>query len=77
MPAGAELIGYQIYRHTEGEPFQSIPSSLRPIKKTEYSDFGLDNSRTYHYRVRSLFNFQGQMLESLPSVEVFARPAAG
>ncbi len=77
IPAGAGLVGYQIYRREGDKPFRPLALNLRPIEKVEFSDYGLQNSRTYYYRVRSLFNFAGQMLESLPSVEISARPTAG
>ena len=77
IPAGAQLIGYQIYRREEGQLFQPLPLNLRPVEKTDFSDFGLQNSSTYHYRIRSLFDFDGQRLESLPSSAVSARPTAG
>jgi predicted small lipoprotein YifL len=77
IPAGAKLIGYQIYRREEDNHFLPLPINLRPVKKLEFSDFGLQNSRTYLYRVRSLLNFGGQRLESLPSDEISVRPKAG
>ncbi len=77
IPAGASLVGYQVYRREEKKPFQPVAINLRPIRKIKFSDYGLQNSRTYHYRIRSLFNFAGEMLESLPSVEISAQPSAG
>jgi predicted small lipoprotein YifL len=77
IPEGARLIGYRIYRREEDKPFLPLPLNLRPVEKTEFSDFGLRNSRNYYYRIRSLFDFDGQLLESLPSSEISARPTAG
>lgn len=77
LPAGARFVGYQIYRREENTPFQPLALNLRPIKKNEFSDYNLQNSRTYYYRVRSLFDFAGETLESLPSVEISAQPSAG
>ncbi len=77
IPTGAQLIGYQVYRRTAGELFQPLPLNLRPLERPEFSDFGLENSISYHYRIRSLFDFAGQRLESLPSGAVSVRPSAG
>ncbi len=77
VPAGASLIGYQVYRRSAKNSFSPVPTTLRPLKKPEFSDFGLENGRRYFYRVRSLFDFNGQLLESLPSNELSAIPAAG
>lgn len=77
VPAGAKLIGYQIYRREEGQSFLPLATNLRPIVGSSFADYGLQNSLTYYYRVRSLFDFEGQLLESLPSIEFSARPTAG
>ncbi|WP_020677090.1 fibronectin type III domain-containing protein [Geopsychrobacter electrodiphilus] len=74
---GAVLVGYQIYRRSGTEPFAPLSTNLRPIKETRFADFGLTNGRTYYYRVRSLFKFGEERLESLPSIPVSATPAAG
>lgn len=76
-PSGATLIGYQVYRRQKGSPFSPVPTTLRPLKKPEFSDFSLENNQQYYYRVRSLFDFGGQQLESLPSTELSATPVAG
>ncbi len=76
-PEDAILVGYQIYRRAAGQSFSPLPTTMRPLNKTAFSDFGLENNRIYYYRVRSLFDFDGQKLESLPSREVSATPAAG
>lgn len=75
-PAGATLLGYQVYRRPAGQPFSPLPTNLSPLEKTGFSDFGLDNGRRYEYRVRSLFDFSGERLESLPGEPVTAVPAA-
>jgi len=77
VPAGARLIGYQIYRRDETESFLPVATNLRPIEKINFEDYGLQNSRTYYYRVRTLFDFEGEFLESMPSIVVSARPTAG
>ncbi len=77
IPTGAILRGYQIYRRETGTPFLPRPLTLRPVEKNDFSDFGLQNARTYFYRIRSLFSFEGEMLESLPSAKVSAMPTAG
>lgn len=77
IPTGATLIGYQIYRHRADQTFSPVPTTMRPLDKTKFSDFGLENGHRYFYRVRSLFDFGDQKLESLPSPEVSATPTAG
>ena len=77
IPTGGTLVGYQIYRRENDKPFFPLAINLHPEKKMVFSDFGLNNSSTYHYRIRSLFDFKGQLVESLPSLEVSAQPTAG
>ena len=77
VPAGARLLGYQVYRRVDDEPYSLLPTNLLPLQKPSFSDFGIENGRLYHYRVRSLFDFGGEQVESLPSCEVSTIPAAG
>jgi hypothetical protein len=77
QPEGGVLLGYQVYRRSGSAPFSPLPTNLHPLDKPEFSDFGLENGRTYFYRIRSLYDFAGQRLESLPSPEVSGVPAAG
>ena len=77
LPGSARLLGYQIYRRVDDAPYSPLPTNLRPLEQTHFSDFGLENDRLYHYRVRSLFDFGGKLLESLPSREVSTIPKAG
>ncbi len=77
IPQGATLMGYQVYRRRANQTYSPLPTTSRPVKKLLFSDFGLENGHTYYYRIRSLFDFSGQKLESLPSPEISVTPTAG
>ncbi len=65
--AGADdVVGYHVYRSTKsGGPYELLTTS--PMEGTEFTDRGLDVSKTYYYVVTAL-DVQGR--ESRPSVEV-------
>lgn len=77
VPVGAKLLGYQVYRRRGTAPFSPLPTNLKPLAETRFADFGLENAQTYSYRVRALFDFAGQQLESLPTEELSATPSGG
>lgn len=76
-PSGATLLGYQVYRRLSGEDYSPLPTNIKPLSEPRFSDFGLENGRRYEYRVRSLFDFSGEQVESLPGEEISITPQAG
>ena len=77
IPPGATLLGYQVYRRLADQPYSPLPTNLKPLQTTRFSDLGLENGLVYSYRVRSLFDFSGEQVESLPGTEVSATPNPG
>lgn len=76
VPEGAKLLGYQLYRREAGSEYSLLPMTIRPLEKTEFSDFGLVNGKAYDYRVTRLIEVDGQLYESLPSADIRVIPTA-
>ncbi|MCP4580455.1 MAG: T9SS type A sorting domain-containing protein [candidate division Zixibacteria bacterium] len=72
-----ELIGYNLYRHTEpGVPVEEAYRIVEEIAELEYDDEDVTNGTTYYYVATALYD-DGDIIESAPSNEVSARPAGG
>lgn len=74
VPEDATLLGYQVYRRRDEQPFSPLPTNRRPLKTTSFSDYDLASGHTYSYRVRSLFDFSGEQVESRPGRELSFSP---
>ena len=72
-----ELVGYNLYRRYEEQPFPMVPINPKPLQETELLDRGLDNGRTYEYRVRALIRAGDQQLESMASPGALISPQKG
>ncbi len=59
----APSVGFNIYRHMEGERFALFPLNPEPIRVTRFVDAGLANGQRYYYEVRAVRNFRGTPLE--------------
>ena len=70
LPAGGDLIGYNLYRTTSNGPFPFLPLNSEPIVGTMYLDSGLERKTAYRYHVRTVARpVSGIVAESLPSDE--------
>jgi predicted small lipoprotein YifL len=74
--AGDELLGYLIYRRSNGigSPY---PLQAEPLQSNSFEDFSLDNGTTYQYRISALVRRGKQQLEGRASQEVSVTPQAG
>ncbi|MDD5223815.1 MAG: hypothetical protein PHE84_07475 [bacterium] len=75
-PGGPEtvLAGYNFYRSGEKEDIPFLPANPDPITRTVYTDLGLENNRTYYYRVSALERVNGSLNESPLSSAVSVLP---
>lgn len=49
------IAGYQVYRSTDGETFPQFPiSGSEPVPYPYFQDSGLENGRTYYYRITAV-----------------------
>ena len=77
LSSDVELVGYNLYRRYEEQPFPMVPINPKPLQETELLDRGLDNGRTYEYRVRALIRAGDQQLESMASPGALITPQKG
>ena len=73
---GSEIIpvGYNLYRSGEKENVPFLPANPEPITRTGYTDLGLENNRTYYYRISALEKVNGSLNESPLSAPVSVLP---
>ncbi len=74
LPAGMELLGYNLYRRQAKRPFPIVPVNAKPLVETSLLDRGLANGRAYEYRVSALVASGTHQLESMASPGVVATP---
>jgi hypothetical protein len=77
LPEGQKLVGYNIYRRFTGSLFAPVPINPEPLEQSELNDRGLENGRSYEYRISSLVKTDSARLESELSSGATAQPAAG
>jgi len=75
LPPEVETVGYNLYRRQDDRAFPIVPVNPQPLPDTALVDRGLDNGRTYQYRVGILVRVDGLQLESVPGATVTATPA--
>nr|NIQ98106.1 fibronectin type III domain-containing protein [Desulfuromonadales bacterium]NIS43995.1 fibronectin type III domain-containing protein [Desulfuromonadales bacterium] len=79
-PAGAadcEVLGYNVYRAVDEQPFVGAPVNAQILVTPRFEDFGLENDRTYRYAVRSVA-LKGELtVESPFSESITVIPRAG
>jgi len=69
-PAGAKLLGYNIYRRqTAAEPLL-LPLNSAPLPPPAWEDQQLQFGQSYRYSATALVDLAGESVESLPSPEV-------
>jgi hypothetical protein len=68
------LAGYNLYRSGEKEDVPFLPANPEPITRTSYTDLGLENTRTYYYRISALEKVNGSLNESPLSSAVSVLP---
>ncbi len=56
---GAEPIGFNLYRRTEGERFGLFAINPQPVNETRFIDGGLVNGTRYFYEIRAVGQFSG------------------
>ncbi len=74
LAPGQKLLGYNLYRRDARRPFPVIPVNAKPLETTHLVDRGLDNNRTYEYRVSGLVQVGDQVVESMATPGVLATP---
>jgi hypothetical protein len=77
QPAELQLVGYNLYRRQSQRPFPIVPVNRKPLQDTHLLDRGLDNGRTYEYRISALVRSGDQLLESMASPGVQVTPQEG
>lgn len=77
LPEGMTLVGYNLYRRQDSNPFPLVPLNSQPIEKTELRDLGLSNGKAYEYRISVLVESKGMKLESFPGQGALITPQAG
>lgn len=71
-----ELLGVNIYRGSKNE-ILPVPVNPEPVKGNNFSDFGLENGRTYHYAIRTIVRIDDVLVESERSAIITATPRPG
>jgi hypothetical protein len=77
LAKGDTLLGYQIYRKQTAEPGAPSPLNPKPLRKTAFEDFNLENGRSYSYTIRTLIKRDEQVIEGVASAQLIAVPQAG
>lgn len=77
LPAGMELVGYNLYRRQAKYSFPIVPVNAEPLEITKLLDRGLDNGRAYEYRVSVLVKTGDQVIESMASPAALITPQEG
>jgi len=77
LAEGDTLLGYQIYRKQAAEPRSPYPLNPKPLQKTSFEDFNLENGHSYSYSIRALVKREKLTVEGVASAELIAVPHAG
>lgn len=77
LPAGLELVGYNVYRRRPGRPFAIAPLNPHPLAEPRFEDRLFKSGSTYLYAVRAIVKQDSQEIESLLSKAEVATPWAG
>lgn len=77
LPEGQTLLGYNLYRRPAGSPFPPLPLNPEPLPEAQLSDFAAEGGREAVYRITTVTRSGELLLESMPTAEVAATPAAG
>lgn len=66
--------GYNVYRRQEGEGFPLSPLNRDPLEATWYTDFTVENEKTYLYSIRAVRRVGRTNLEGQGSPDVSVTP---
>jgi hypothetical protein len=69
---GGKVSGYAVYRSTDGETFEYVGYVGRDM--SGFRDTGVDDGKTYYYRVVAVSRDQGDSEPTLPSAGAVSRP---
>jgi hypothetical protein len=69
-PAGAKLLGFNIYRRSGSDGPQLLPLNSAPLPHATWEDQQLQFGQTYRYSATALVAIAGESVESLASAEV-------
>lgn len=69
-PAGAKLLGFNVYRRQAGGERPLLPLNGTPIGGSSWDDQQLDFGKRYRYQATALVEVGGETVESLPSPEL-------
>ena len=76
LPEDQTLLGYNLYRRPAGSPFPPLPLNQEPLRDAQLTDFAAEGAKEAAYRITTVTRSGDQVLESAPSTEVTATPAA-
>ncbi len=74
IPSGTQLVGYNLYRRTEGGSYPPVPLNVEPRREARLVDLSVEGGRVLAYRVSTLVRSGELLLESAPSAEVLVTP---
>ena len=74
LPAGMELVGYNLYRRHAKRAFPIVPVNKDPLQETRLLDRGLDSGKAYEYRVSAVVRTDDRTLESMATPGVLTTP---
>jgi hypothetical protein len=74
---GVEMLGYNLYRRSDSDPFPELPLNREVVAATAFDDFGVENGQTYVYAVRAVARILGHTVESPLSATAAATPEEG
>lgn len=74
LPAGQELVGYNLYRRPATGAFPPVPLNAEPLREPRLTDFIGEAGREAVYRVTTVSRSGDQVVESAPSPESAVAP---
>lgn len=75
LPAGQELLGYNLYRRGQQDGYPPLPLNARPLIDSRLTDLIAEGGKTVAYRVSSVVRTGEAEVESAPSAEIIINPA--
>jgi hypothetical protein len=75
LPAGQELLGFNLYRRPAGNPYPPVALNVAPLREMQLTDMAAVAGQETVYRLTTVVRSGNLVLESVPSAEVTADPA--